>query len=483
MHLQPRRDTNQIYKCSISHTPSCSRITTSKKAVCGTSYLFLCEKRQEEEQRRCSRKNGNLFSRKQDTMLSSTAAGSTIVQGDIFTWTNSPRTSVVSNTNCLLQLQLKMGLQAQPMSVIEMNLEQHRNEGAGEIGDTREIPPTSGIVRHDSYMRKSGSIPAGDGTQFADQANGSVNSAPHYLDNRSSRKGSLLTTSRFPLPPRRILEVVEERESDSYSNAVLLPLIDSVEPFAVLCQAQAEILCVLCIPWSVFRRGFLLLSRLERVVAPAGRTCARATQIETSPNTQHLPPRPSSRRGGRCKCRVTPLDGGREVMARRGEETPAGHLPASFSAHKSPRTTCGRWRSDDWENSLRAANELLHIATVHSKCEEVSGSSRENCSTGNQEQITLGETNLDYVKDEQAKERNASRKQECSVETHCVIGDVSNCWCGVNVTEYQACLGDAFATGKNNLQLQRGRIVGLQEAGGRSAELLTTWTVNNRTVQ
>ncbi|KAJ8884210.1 hypothetical protein PR048_016067 [Dryococelus australis] len=44
----------------------------------------------------------------------------------------------------------------EPMRVIEMNMEQCRNEGVGETGDPRGNPPTNGIVRHDSHMRKSG---------------------------------------------------------------------------------------------------------------------------------------------------------------------------------------------------------------------------------------------------------------------------------------------------------------------------------------
>ncbi|KAJ8876602.1 hypothetical protein PR048_021047 [Dryococelus australis] len=44
----------------------------------------------------------------------------------------------------------------QPMRVIEVNMEQRRNEGAGETGDPRENTPINGIVRHDSHMRKSG---------------------------------------------------------------------------------------------------------------------------------------------------------------------------------------------------------------------------------------------------------------------------------------------------------------------------------------
>ncbi|KAJ8876755.1 hypothetical protein PR048_021202 [Dryococelus australis] len=42
------------------------------------------------------------------------------------------------------------------MRVIEVNMEQHHNEGAGEMGDPREGLPTNGIVRHDSHYRKSG---------------------------------------------------------------------------------------------------------------------------------------------------------------------------------------------------------------------------------------------------------------------------------------------------------------------------------------
>ncbi|KAJ8891816.1 hypothetical protein PR048_004370 [Dryococelus australis] len=40
-------------------------------------------------------------------------------------------------------------------------MERRRNDGAGEAGDPREDPPTNGIVRHDSHLRKSDD-PAGD---------------------------------------------------------------------------------------------------------------------------------------------------------------------------------------------------------------------------------------------------------------------------------------------------------------------------------
>ncbi|KAJ8897979.1 hypothetical protein PR048_003339 [Dryococelus australis] len=44
----------------------------------------------------------------------------------------------------------------------EVRMEQRRNERAEETGGPRENPSTSGIVRHDSDMRKSASDPAGD---------------------------------------------------------------------------------------------------------------------------------------------------------------------------------------------------------------------------------------------------------------------------------------------------------------------------------
>ncbi|KAJ8867595.1 hypothetical protein PR048_031397 [Dryococelus australis] len=44
----------------------------------------------------------------------------------------------------------------EPMRVIGASMERRRNEGVGEVGDPREDPPTNGIVRHDSHMRRFG---------------------------------------------------------------------------------------------------------------------------------------------------------------------------------------------------------------------------------------------------------------------------------------------------------------------------------------
>ncbi|KAJ8895871.1 hypothetical protein PR048_001211 [Dryococelus australis] len=44
--------------------------------------------------------------------------------------------------------------QSQTMTMIEMSMEQKRNEREGETGDPRENPPTKDTIRHDSHMRK-----------------------------------------------------------------------------------------------------------------------------------------------------------------------------------------------------------------------------------------------------------------------------------------------------------------------------------------
>ncbi|KAJ8873855.1 hypothetical protein PR048_024691 [Dryococelus australis] len=41
------------------------------------------------------------------------------------------------------------------MRAVEVNMEWRRNERAGETGDPQDNPPTNGIVRHNSHLRKS----------------------------------------------------------------------------------------------------------------------------------------------------------------------------------------------------------------------------------------------------------------------------------------------------------------------------------------
>ncbi|KAJ8897437.1 hypothetical protein PR048_002783, partial [Dryococelus australis] len=72
------------------------------------------------------------------------------------------------------------------MRVIEVSMEQRRSERAGETGDTRENPPSSDIVQHNSHVRKSGSDPTGYLTRFAlvggKCANRSATAAPQMRD-------------------------------------------------------------------------------------------------------------------------------------------------------------------------------------------------------------------------------------------------------------------------------------------------------------
>ncbi|KAJ8866416.1 hypothetical protein PR048_032259 [Dryococelus australis] len=57
---------------------------------------------------------------------------------------------------------------------------------AGGTGDTRENPPISGIVRHYSHMRKSGSDPVGNQIRFASVG---VKWSNHYITVASSKDG------------------------------------------------------------------------------------------------------------------------------------------------------------------------------------------------------------------------------------------------------------------------------------------------------
>ncbi|KAJ8888577.1 hypothetical protein PR048_008069 [Dryococelus australis] len=72
-------------------------------------------------------------------------------------------------------------------------MEQRMNERAGETGDPRDDPPTSGIIRHNSHMRKSGSEPVGNRTRFTySRRGGNGRSARKPADQRHR-------PARFPL--------------------------------------------------------------------------------------------------------------------------------------------------------------------------------------------------------------------------------------------------------------------------------------------
>ncbi|KAJ8897649.1 hypothetical protein PR048_002998, partial [Dryococelus australis] len=77
--------------------------------------------------------------------------------GRRFSW-GSPVFPVLAFRRCsiLTSIALIGSQDHAPMSVIEVSIEQRRNEGPGEAGDPREDPQTNGIVRHDSHMRESG---------------------------------------------------------------------------------------------------------------------------------------------------------------------------------------------------------------------------------------------------------------------------------------------------------------------------------------
>ncbi|KAJ8868528.1 hypothetical protein PR048_030056 [Dryococelus australis] len=97
------------------------------------------------------------------------------------------------------------------MRVIEVRMEQRRNERAGTTGDSRENPPINGIVRHNSHMRKSGSIPGAVAPRYSrvgivlnDAAGRRVFSgtsrSPSHLSALAFRRCSMLIS----LHPRRL---------------------------------------------------------------------------------------------------------------------------------------------------------------------------------------------------------------------------------------------------------------------------------------
>ncbi|KAJ8871512.1 hypothetical protein PR048_027834 [Dryococelus australis] len=84
---------------------------------------------------------------------------------------------LISHSSALKISLLRATQISQPMREMKVNMEQHRNEGAGETGDPRENPPIKGIVRHDPHMRKSGD-PAGIALVAGERANRSATEAP-----------------------------------------------------------------------------------------------------------------------------------------------------------------------------------------------------------------------------------------------------------------------------------------------------------------
>ncbi|KAJ8874861.1 hypothetical protein PR048_022751 [Dryococelus australis] len=72
------------------------------------------------------------------------------------------------------------------MRVIEVDMERRWNEGAWEAEDPREDPPTNGIVRHDSHLRKSGD-PAGRSYSVSHES---------YLGRETARDDLLASSQR-----------------------------------------------------------------------------------------------------------------------------------------------------------------------------------------------------------------------------------------------------------------------------------------------
>ncbi|KAJ8881411.1 hypothetical protein PR048_017892 [Dryococelus australis] len=95
---------------------------------------------------------------------------------------------------CLLTPRMKKAMRLMAMTVLhkadeyttEVRIELRRMAKAGETVDRRENPPTSGIVRHDSHMRKSRGDPPGIGDGSPWWEANSLNTTPPRLHMRST---------------------------------------------------------------------------------------------------------------------------------------------------------------------------------------------------------------------------------------------------------------------------------------------------------
>ncbi|KAJ8867491.1 hypothetical protein PR048_031293, partial [Dryococelus australis] len=109
--------------------------------------------------------------------------------------------------------------------VMEVNMERRRNEGAGETGDSRENPPTSSIVRHDSHLRKSVGATVAEWSDSsppkASRVQSAAGSLPDFLKWRSCRTIPLVGgfSRGSPFPPHPFVPALLHAHLNSPSPA------------------------------------------------------------------------------------------------------------------------------------------------------------------------------------------------------------------------------------------------------------------------
>ncbi|KAJ8880459.1 hypothetical protein PR048_016929 [Dryococelus australis] len=117
---------------------------------------------------------------------------------------------------------------SEPMRVIYVNMERRRNEGAGEVGNPQENPPTNGIVRHDLHLRKSARFALVGG----ERANRLATVAPWVVENSNS--GYIHHLIHLPQAEQvyvmlinLCLVLVNEDRTLQHDSCVVLPLQQS----------------------------------------------------------------------------------------------------------------------------------------------------------------------------------------------------------------------------------------------------------------
>ncbi|KAJ8889773.1 hypothetical protein PR048_009276 [Dryococelus australis] len=149
------------------------------------------------------------------------------------------------------------------MRVIEENMERLWNEGAGETADPREKPPTHGIVRHDSHLRKSGLSGAGvqgrgnrdipEKTRRPTASSGTIPTCENPVTQPGIEPGSPWWEASVLItqPPRPLLETKVDVEKKKIETASRMTQLDATQTPGT----SQEILTAAC--WLHSKKGSL----------------------------------------------------------------------------------------------------------------------------------------------------------------------------------------------------------------------------------
>ncbi|KAJ8875891.1 hypothetical protein PR048_023798 [Dryococelus australis] len=122
------------------------------------------------------------------------------------------------------------------MRVIEVNMEQRRNEGAGETGDLRENLPTNGIAQQDSHLQNSGTSVNSE-MEYTYAEKGMILMCGRADSNLAAARRSYvntLTNQRRPIDKtfQRLYERLRETADDRDAMVVFMRMVHEHFPVA-----------------------------------------------------------------------------------------------------------------------------------------------------------------------------------------------------------------------------------------------------------